>query len=141
MRSERTFPAKLEQLPAMLGWIRGRLADVSIPPRERKKIELACEEVLMNIIGHAYGGALGTIEVCAMVSDDERMEIEFQDEGPPFNPLGKPLEVDLEAPLESREEGGLGIYFIRNLVDDVRYRREGKKNVLTLAFTRFFQTK
>ena len=58
--------------------------------------------------------------------------LEFRDQGPAFDPLSGPA-PDLDAPLEQRPVGGLGLVLVRALVEDARYLREGPFNVLRLV--------
>ena len=62
----------------------------------------------------------------------KRLTVTITDDGVPFNPLSKKA-PDIDAPLEDREIGGLGIHLVRNLIDDVTYNRRIGKNVMTLV--------
>ncbi len=62
----------------------------------------------------------------------DRLTVTIADDGVPFNPLSAKT-PDIEASLEDRELGGLGIHVVRSLVDDVSYHRRIDKNVLTLV--------
>jgi sigma-B regulation protein RsbU (phosphoserine phosphatase) len=90
---------------------------------------LVAEEVLANIVEHAYAGQPGQASVEVRLLADE-IRLRFEDTGPPFNPLDQP-QPDLDAPLTARRVGGLGILLIRHLVDTCEYVREGGVNVLT----------
>ena len=95
-------------------------------------VNLALDEVLANIISHAYApDSRHAIHVRVTV-DDRTIDVVVEDDGRPFNPLTWPP-PDLEVPLEQRPVGGLGLHIARSVVDDIAYRREGKKNVLTLV--------
>jgi anti-sigma regulatory factor (Ser/Thr protein kinase) len=124
-----TFFSKLERLPSMLEWVRSHLS--AIPAKEAHKIEVAAEEVLVNIIHYAYPKKEGKIEICLKGSVDA-IHIEIHDWGCPFNPLEQGPSVDVGAPAEEREPGGLGIYLIQQIMDEVSYRRDGDANVLIL---------
>jgi anti-sigma regulatory factor (Ser/Thr protein kinase) len=102
-------------------------------PPTLRKVELASEEALVNIIRHAYQELPGEIEIEVRAFPHSHVEIVIQDRGPPFDPLEEDREVDRTSSLEEREEGGLGIIFIRKYMDDVRYQRRGDQNVLTLV--------
>lgn len=115
----------------MLSWILEEILPLSLPPSERKGIEIACEEALINIIEHAYKGSQGHIELSMQVSKD-CIIIEISDKGPPFNPLLDKKDMDSSLPLEKREVGGLGIPIMKKYMDEVRYERKGNSNVLTL---------
>jgi anti-sigma regulatory factor (Ser/Thr protein kinase) len=109
-----------------------RLAlDAGLSQRVIHCVHLALEEALTNVIAYAW-------------SDDEPHEIalrfaasrgtlvaEVEDDGRPFNPLDR-APPDLDAPLEERPIGGLGIHFVRTLMDEVEYRRVGGRNLLVM---------
>jgi len=126
------FIANIEQLHPILDWIREEIAEMEFDRQTLHKIELASEEVIINIIHHAYEGRAETVEVMVKLSLERKsVEIIFKDFGPPFNPLDAKVPDPLTA-LEEREIGGLGIYFVRQLMDEVSYSREKDQNVLAL---------
>ena len=92
---------------------------------------LVTEEVLANIVEHAYAGQSGLAHVEIRVLAEE-IRLRFEDTGPPFNPLEQPA-PDLDAPIAARGVGGLGILLIRHLVDRCEYSRDGETNVLTAS--------
>jgi len=95
------------------------------------KMTLALEEILVNIQKYAYTDeAVHEISV-ALSYGDNNFTAKIMDDGKPFNPLGMP-EPDTTAPVESRIEGGLGIFLARNIMDNMEYRRENGKNILYL---------
>lgn len=127
-----TFSSQLQHLPKMLLWIRDRLLLEGCEPKLINRLELASEEALVNIIQHAYGKKQrGKIEIGLTVGK-ESIEIAIRDWGPPYDPLAKAPQVDLEASLEDREVGGLGIHLMQQIMDEVVYRRENAANLLTL---------
>ena len=95
--------------------------------------QMAVDEALTNIIEHGFGfeGDDSTIEVCCE-RDGNRFIITLIDESPAFNPLEHEA-PDPDEPLDSREPGGWGIYFIRRLMNEVTYQRQDGKNQLTLV--------
>lgn len=94
--------------------------------------ELAFDEILANITSYAYDDdGEHAIEVgCRW--DGSTLSAEVADDGRAFDPLAAP-EPDLEADLDEREVGGLGLFLVRQLMDDVAYRREGGRNRLSFA--------
>ncbi len=96
-------------------------------------IKLALEEVVMNVISYAYDdGEPHEFEV-RLKSDSDGVVIDVIDDGQPFDPLQETAEPDVEATLEARNIGGLGVYFVKTLMDHVEYRRENDRNRLTLT--------
>ncbi|HOW35084.1 MAG TPA: SpoIIE family protein phosphatase [Candidatus Omnitrophota bacterium] len=125
------FSAKLENLQKMLTFIKEGASRQGFVKDQINKIQIACEEALVNVINYAYPGKDGELAV-TYVNQDNCFEIEIIDSGIPFDPLSLP-EPDIHAPLEERKIGGLGIFMMRKIMDEVRYRRENGKNVLTLV--------
>jgi len=97
-------------------------------------LELALEEWVVNLCKHAYRERPGAIEV-AVRRGAHALVVELGDDGPPFDPTSAPP-PDVEAPLDARRPGGLGILLIRRLLDGVGYERRGHRNVLTLVVNR-----
>ncbi|MCI5052476.1 MAG: ATP-binding protein [Simkaniaceae bacterium] len=126
------FNAELKRLPKMMKWIQTRLARCGFESAETKKIELAVEEALVNIVHYAYGDARGEIEI-DFEGDQGNLTLVIRDWGIPFNPLEHKSEIHSSASLEERKIGGLGIGLIFNLMDDVHYQRKGSCNYLTLV--------
>ena len=127
-----TFPAKLSSLHPMLSWVRDQMEDNTFNDAEMRHIEIALEEALVNIIHYAYQSNEGVIEMTYNYYPHEHIEIVIKDYGMPFNPLESGKKIDRSAPLEERKIGGLGISFIRELMDKMEYLRNGEANVLTL---------
>jgi serine/threonine-protein kinase RsbW len=122
------FQAKIEQLHDMLDWIKTQLKQLPFDEKVLQRMELASEEAIVNVIRH---GRVEIIEIAVRLFPKKHAEIIFRDFGPPFNPLTEAPPVK-NVPLPEREIGGLGIYFMRRCVDEVRYFRESSSNVLTL---------
>ena len=90
---------------------------------------LALEEILVNIIRHAYRpGEKKTIEFSAAVRDAALL-LRFEDSGPPFDPTHAP-EPDTNQALAERPIGGLGIHLVRKMAQSMTYVRQGDRNVL-----------
>jgi anti-sigma regulatory factor (Ser/Thr protein kinase) len=94
-------------------------------------LNLVLEEIFTNIIKHGYSGECREFIHLDLCRESEWVTISVRDGGCPFDPLGAP-EADTVSPPEEREIGGLGIMLIRSLMDEVSYRRENGKNILTL---------
>ena len=114
------IPAAVEEFAERENW----------PPDLVFKLNLVLEELGVNIVN--YSGATGDIEI-SLASDDERVTVEISDDGRPFNPLLDQETPDISAPLDDRPVGGLGIHLVRSMMDEMRYRRDGDRNRLTLV--------
>ncbi len=96
-------------------------------------IKLALEEVVMNVISYAYDDDADHEFEVRLCSNSERVVIDVIDDGRPFDPLNEAATPDVEATLDARNIGGLGVFFVKTLMDDVEYRRENDRNRLTLT--------
>jgi len=125
------LPAKLEYLRELVSSISHCAREQGFSPKRISEIELATEEALVNIFNYAYQDKIGEVEVTCKLDQEGRLIIEIVDSGVPFDmlSLGEP---DTTADISERKVGGLGIFFIRKLMDDVQYQHEGAKNVLSL---------
>lgn len=103
-----------------------------VPPETVGDLNLALEEVVANVIMHAYpqGGA-HEIRV-DVTAEKDRVTAEVVDDGVGFDPLQWP-EPNLALPLAQRPVGGLGLFLIRRVMDELHYSREAGRNRLTMA--------
>ena len=125
------LPAKLENLERLMESVSGFAKSQGFSQRRLQEIELAAEEALVNIFNYAYPDqGPGDVEIRCRTGDHNTLIIEFLDNGIPFN-IETLSEPDLNAPISQRKVGGLGVFLMRKMVDDVHYRREGDQNILT----------
>ncbi|MEW9617647.1 ATP-binding protein [Shinella sp. S4-D37] len=94
-------------------------------------IDVALDEILTNVVNYGFEDGEAHEIVLALSIASGLLTIEVQDDGRPFDPLGIPA-PDIEADLESRQIGGLGMHFVRTLLDRVTYSRRNGWNVLKL---------
>ena len=132
MVQTKIFIAAVEHLHEMLLFILGLARQVGFKPAALGKIELACEEAIVNVIEHAYQDRGGDLKISVEAKAKKEIVITLADQGEAFDPLAAAEPADLSSPLEEREVGGLGIHFIRKCLDEVSYRREDDWNILTL---------
>ncbi len=97
------------------------------------RILIAVEELVTNIVRHGYGPGEepGLVRITLRL-DGNRFAVEIVDDSRPFDPFGAPA-PDLDAPVETRAIGGLGLYIVKALMDETRYRREGAHNVVEIS--------
>ena len=126
------FSAKFEFLDEIREFV-GEIARAGgFGDKDVYNIQLASNEAASNIIEHAYEGVSdGLLEIsCGMRGD--AITIILVDHGESFDPSEIPL-PDLKADLSDRKIGGLGIFLMRKLMDEVHYEaRPNKNNVLTM---------
>lgn len=125
------LPAGLDSLHRIIHMVSGCAEEQRFSKQRISKIEIAVEEALVNIFEYSYAEKNGNVEVVCKL-DDGNFVIEIIDSGIPFNILTA-KEPDITSGISERSIGGLGIFLMRKLMDDVRYRREGDKNILTLV--------
>lgn len=123
--------AHIDSLPASLANVESCLESQGIGQQRRREIELAMEEILVNIFNYAYPDRPGEVEIVCGLDDGGGLQVEVSDQGIPFNSLSRE-NPDLQADIAERNVGGLGVYFVKQLVPAIRYRREEGRNILTL---------
>lgn len=98
------------------------------------KINLVLEEVGLNIL--SYGGESGgpwpEFEI-VITSDNDSLTIEVSDEGRPFDPFNDAPKPSVDAEIEDRPIGGLGIFLVQTMMDDTSYQHSEGKNRLTMV--------
>ena len=105
----------------------------AVPPAVRRSLNVALDELLQNTIVHGFAdprGGGGGVSIAVELLPD-RLTVTLTDDGQPFNPLAAAA-PDTARPLEERPVGGLGIHLVRQLMDEVRYQRQGGHNVVVL---------
>jgi serine/threonine-protein kinase RsbW len=116
--------------------IREFLLEAGCNGSSAQQLALAAEEVFVNIASNAWpDGVPGQCRVeVTVITEQGRTHVSLQteDDGVPFDPLTAPL-PDLDAALEDRPMGGLGIFLVKTMTDSQTYRRVGDRNVLLLA--------
>lgn len=99
-------------------------------PRARMHLEVAFEEIFVNIAHYAYGDQVGDVEITFERSDDA-LTVTFSDSGTPYDPLKKP-DPDTTLSAEKREIGGLGIFLVKKYMDEVSYEYRDGNNIFTM---------
>ncbi|MEW6404351.1 MAG: ATP-binding protein [Chloroflexota bacterium] len=128
----RTFPARFEFLDEIRDFVAEIARHGGFTEKEIYSLQLAADEAASNIVEHAYMDVQdGEIRIsCDMRGND--IIIAMHDDGRSFNP-NKVKAPNLKADLSERQIGGLGIYLMRKLMDDVRYEsKPGAGNLLTM---------
>ncbi len=97
------------------------------------RLQLAAEEIFVNIASYAYQGQDCQEETAEITCGrrGKRFFMTFKDHGKPFDPLARGEPVWKES-LDEQEPGGFGISLVRKVMDEVRYRRENGANILTV---------
>ena len=131
-REQLTIDAKVENLSQVLAFLDEKLEEVGCSPKVLMQLDVAVEEIYVNIASYAYGDGEGKAEIIIDISDDPKsVEIEFRDSGMEFDPLAKP-DPDVSLPAEERQIGGLGIYMVKKSMDEMSYKYENGQNILII---------
>jgi serine/threonine-protein kinase RsbW len=130
--TKRIVPATLDHLHEAMGVVVSFAEEQGFPPNRLFEIELSMEEALVNIIKYAYPDGVGNMGVSCILSGCDQFIVEITDTGIPFNVLSVD-DPDIGCGVEDRKVGGLGVYFIKRLMDDVEYTRNNDKNTLRMT--------
>ncbi len=128
------LPAKLENLRRWVEAVSECARKQGFDQKKIGKIQLAVEEALVNICKYSYPDEPGIAEVSCK-QENSRFIIEIIDSGIPFDITSLPA-PDLPPSIEKRKIGGLGVFLIKKMVDEVKYCREKNFNILKLTIKR-----
>ncbi|MBO5077526.1 MAG: anti-sigma factor antagonist [Clostridia bacterium] len=133
--AELTLPATVDNLPRVMDFIGDRIAAAGLSPKFITQLELAAEEIFVNIANYAYTPYTGNATVRLILSGEpgsiRTVELTFIDSGKPYDPLKK-ADPDVSLSAEERRIGGLGIFMAKKVTDDIKYEYSNGQNVLTL---------
>jgi len=131
--TSQTFSAQFEALESIREFAAQAARQAGMDEKEIYNIQLAVDEAASNIIEHAYeGNPSGKIEISAQAARGA-LTLQLRDQGKPFDPASI-AEPDVNAPLDDRAIGGLGLFFMRKLMDEVRFESSPViGNLLTLV--------
>lgn len=125
------LPANIESFPKFFNWLEKKCSDAGIEDAYKNKIYIATEEIFTNISNYAYPPKEGDVEITFKIIDEKQVEMKFTDSGVAYNPLEKE-DPDITLNSEERQVGGLGIFMVKNYMDEINYVYENGKNILTI---------
>ena len=132
---ELELDALRENLPTVLAFVDEQLETIECPMDTQVTIDIAVEELFVNIASYAYDSGVGNAVIQVdILHDPLSVEITFIDSGMEYNPLAKE-DPDITLPLHERKKGGLGVYMVKQSMDDVTYEYKDGKNILTIRKT------
>lgn len=129
---EKCFQADKHELPHVQEFVQDTLQKYGCSVKVIMQINLVVEELFVNIAYYAYPNGVGTCRVSVDYDGEKKVMITLEDHGIPFNPLEKE-DPDITLPADKREIGGLGIFMIKQIMDQVEYQYEEQKNRLKLT--------
>lgn len=124
--------ARNENLDAVLQFVDEQLEEAGCFMKTQMQIDLAVEEIFVNIANYAYDPEIGPATVRVEVEPDgSAVSITFIDHGVPYDPLAK-ADPDVSLSAEDRKIGGLGIFLVKKSMDDIKYEYVNGSNILTM---------
>jgi len=117
----------IDAIPALLDALETFADRAGLSPRAAQSLALVAEELAANVAMHAAGARRIRVEADRR---GDSVSLLVEDDGPAFDPLSAEA-PDLEAAVEDREIGGLGVHFVREMTREARYERRGGTNRLT----------
>ena len=128
-----TVPAKIEQLDRVQEFVTEHLECHDCSMKVMMQIEIAVEEIFVNIANYAYLPESGEATIgCEVRQEPSEIVIQFTDGGRPFDPLAKE-DADTSQDALIEREGGLGILMVKKSMDEVGYTYENGRNILTIT--------
>ena len=125
--------AKSENLAEVTDFVTATLDRADCPPKARMQVELAVEEIFVNVAHYAYPHGNGKVTVkTELTGDPIALKITFIDRGVPYDPLAK-KDPDTTLSAQERQIGGLGIFMTKKITDDISYEYKNGQNVLTIV--------
>jgi serine/threonine-protein kinase RsbW len=124
-----TVSGALTSLDEIRAFVNEQATKAGLDERRTYRLSLAVDEIATNIINYGYvsAGMDGDVRIVA-TEDNGDLVIVLEDSSPPFDPFSHARPEDLDAPLEERDIGGLGIFLASQNVDEFRYEHVGGSN-------------
>ena len=127
-----TVKAKVHNLSRVLAFINKELDSAGCSKKSTFQIDVAVEELFVNIASYAYAPGSGDVTISISISDDPAVaEITFLDAGVPYDPVSK-SDPDVTLDAEKRTIGGLGIFMVKQSMDELLYDRRDDLNITTI---------
>jgi serine/threonine-protein kinase RsbW len=134
LKYEISFLNDLTELARLNVFIENAASDWGLSKEMVNHLSLVAEEVISNIILYGFKeGTTGAKIFLELSFNPGELTMRITDHGIEFNPLKVPTPDDLDKPVKDRKIGGLGVYFIRQLMDKVDYQRKEDSNILILT--------
>lgn len=124
--------AEVDRMDDVLDFINAELEAHDVPMKTIMQIDIAVEELFVNIAHYAYNPEVGEATVTVDVNSEPPCAvIRFIDHGKPYDPLSRE-DPDVTLGVDERQIGGLGIYMVKKSMDEVSYAYEDGQNILTI---------
>ena len=126
------YNAEIHELPRLAKDVEIFCAQNSLGRDLEFALNLVLEEIFANVCLHGYEKPGGKVEI-EISKSPKKITLKISDSAKEFNPLEQAPKPDLNAKIEDREIGGLGVHIIKTIMDEASYERAGGKNILTLS--------
>ncbi len=134
MRKTLNLHNDVNEVPMLGEWMEVTGEQLGLPMAAVFQLNLALEEAFVNVVDYAYPGKNGMPVQLNMDGTGETLTFTLIDEGEPFDPTTLD-EPDTSLSAEERPIGGLGVFLVKQIMDEVRYERQGNRNILTMTYT------
>ena len=129
---ELTIAATVENIEVVTDFVNQQLEELACPMKAQMQIKIAIDELFSNIAHYSYNPEIGQATVRVEVMENPlAVSITFIDNGVPFDPLSKE-DPDLTLSAEERQIGGLGIYMVKESMDEIIYEYKDGQNILSI---------
>src|SRR5215217_7483751 len=128
-----TLANRMAEVPRLVALLDSFGAGAGLSDDVVFRMTVTLDEVVTNVVRHAFDAPGGHEILLGITVNDALVTAVVEDDGPPFDLRTVPP-ADVDAPIELRPIGGLGVHLVRSLTQSLEYHRRGKRNVLTLTF-------
>jgi len=129
---ELTLQATVDNIETVTDFVNEYLDEVECSLKVQMQIAVVIDEIFSNIAHYAYTPSVGDVTVSVMVNKETKvLMLSFADSGVAYNPLVKE-DPDVTLSAEERQIGGMGIFMVKKLMDDITYEYVEGRNVLTV---------
>ena len=133
MEVERKYKANLKEVVNVYDYFSPMISKV-LSPDKTKQYNVVVDEIFSNIVKYGFKDKNkdNYINIKLIIdSKTKTIKMIFEDEGIKFNPLDKE-DPNISASLDNRDEGGLGIFIVKKMMDNVSYEYKDNKNILII---------
>ena len=125
--------ATVDNLSAVMTYISDSLDYCNCSAKDKQRVQLAVEEIYINIANYAYQPDKGKAQIdCEITKNPKSVAITLIDKGKPYNPFSKD-DPDINAGISDRSVGGLGVFVVKKIMDDVSYAYQDGKNIFKMS--------
>lgn len=133
IKREIRIEAQIANLDTLLALLRADMQKAGCPLDKRTVVEICAEEIFVNIASYAYGESGGEATILEEIGEND-ISLCFKDQGMPYDPLKKE-DPDTTLSAQERQIGGLGVFFVKKMMEQVSYEYKDGFNCLTMKLT------